>query len=253
MAKDRPSPAQRRKSDYTSASGIFKKSKSHAKSHNERHRPTSLQAPPIPKTKKRKHKAEHPLSAAFSNNIEDSRQKIEQETTARLDDVHDTLVTQIQSSVHNVQNRLSKSDSSNKDLDRPLDDELLELTRKDGTIVTMTLGKRIDAYRKLLKREKQNLARLFEQWQTCSQEIDTLTMELFGPAADTHKSATTHTERPEFENAEQLALMAEMRAEIQRAQTDAAAIGAKAIELMRTGEKVRVPFVTFVESFYIAE
>ncbi|KAL9001220.1 MAG: hypothetical protein Q9169_000404 [Polycauliona sp. 2 TL-2023] len=238
MAKNRGSPARPRKSvGFTSISGIFKKPKTHAPSHHEQQRPTSLQALPAPTSKKRKHRAEHPLSAAFSDNIESSRQKLSQETNTRLDDVHNAHLTQIQSSIRSVRDRTSQIDIDSRTLQRPLDDELLEFTRKDGTTITMTLGKRIDAHRKLLNREKANLDRLFEQERSCEKEIESLVADIFGPHGAAPVLRGTDATLLEFESAEQLALKAELRAEIQRAQTAAAAIGAKAIKLMKTGDK----------------
>ncbi|KAI4278127.1 MAG: hypothetical protein LQ337_001271 [Flavoplaca oasis] len=210
MGKDRSNPAPPGKSvGFASTSGIFKKLGTNPKSKDGR-----------------------------QHNVEESRQKIEQGTNARLDNVRDALITQTLSSISEVRDRKQKVDNSCKDLERPIDDELLELTRKDGTAVTMTLGKRMDAYRKLLKRENQNLNGLFEQWQEVSKEISSLITDLFGPeAAESILKGGTHTELPEFDSAEHRALMAEIQAEKEKAQAAAVAIGAKAVKLMKTGEK----------------
>lgn len=182
-----------------------------------------------------------PTDAIITENVQESRQKIEEGTKARLDDVRDALVSHTHSTVHGLQDRMQKDHNSSKDLQRPLDDELLELTRKDGTVVTMTLGKRIDAYRKLVNREKQNLNRLFEQWQEISREINSLTTEFFGTEGAENINKGTDTELPEFDSAEQRTLMAQLEAEMERAQAEAAAIGTKAVKLMKTGEKVSPP------------
>ncbi|KAL8660045.1 MAG: hypothetical protein Q9226_000123 [Calogaya cf. arnoldii] len=179
----------------------------------------------------------HLIHAIIPDNIEDSRQKIWEGTKARLDDVRDALVSQTHSTMHDLQERMQKDYNTTKDLQRPLDDELLELTRKDGTVITMTLGKRIDAYRKLVNREKQNLNHLFEQWQEVSREINTITTELLGSEGAEDILKGTDVEVLEFDSAEQRALMAELEAEMERARTAAAAIGAKAVKLMQTGEK----------------
>ncbi|KAL8853218.1 MAG: hypothetical protein Q9221_001952 [Calogaya cf. arnoldii] len=238
MAKERAYPAPKGKLvGSTSTSGISKKHKFHVQLKNGHQHPTGPQYPSVPKSNKRKHRTQHPLSGLFSDNIEDSRQKIWEGTKARLDDVRDALVSQAHSTMHDLQERMQKDYNSTKDLQRPLDDELLELTRKDGTVVTMTLGKRIDAYRKLVNREKQTLNKLFEQWQEVSREINTFTTELFGSESAENILKGTDTEVPGFDSAEQRALMAELDAEMERARTAAAAIGAKAVKLMQTGEK----------------
>ncbi|KAL8784669.1 MAG: hypothetical protein Q9213_003839 [Squamulea squamosa] len=240
MGKNRSNPAPGGKPvGYISTSGIFKQHKSHAPLKNGRHHPNGLQSFPILKSKssKRKHKTEHPLSEAFSDAIEHSRQSIENKTKARLDEVRDALITQNRSIMHNARHRIEKVDSSTKDLQRPLDDELLELTRKDGTIVTMTLGKRMDAYRKLINREKENLNKLFEQWQDVSRKINSLASDLFGSEGVESILKGADAELPKLNSAEQRALMAEVEAEKERAQSAAAAIGVKAVKLMRSGEK----------------
>ena len=191
-------------------------------------------------------KQDRPTHAVVADNVEESRQKIEQGTSARLDTVRDALITQTLSSISEVRERKQRADNSCKDLERPIDDELLELTRKDGTAVTMTLGKRMDAYRKLLKRENQNLNGLFEQWQEVSKEINSLIIDLFGPeGAESILKGGTHTELPEFDGVEHRALVAEMQAEQEKAQAAAVAIGAKAVKLMETGEKVNPTLLEF--------
>ncbi|KAL8901542.1 MAG: hypothetical protein Q9192_000486 [Flavoplaca navasiana] len=237
MGKDRSNPAPPGKSvGFASTSGIFKKLGADPKSKDGRQRPLSATKP-----NKRRHRTEHPLSSIFTvvaDNVEESRQKIEHGTNARLNNVRDALIAQTLSSISEVRDRKQKVDNSCKDLERPIDDEVLELTRKDGTAVTMTLGKRMDAYRKLLKRENQNLNGLFEQWQEVSKEINSLITDLFGPeGAESILKGGTHTELPEFDSVEHRALMAEMQAEQEKAQAAAVAIGAKAVKLMKTGEK----------------
>ncbi|KAI4228983.1 MAG: hypothetical protein L6R36_001220 [Xanthoria steineri] len=238
MAKDRAYPAPGGKTvGFTSTSAIFKKHKSHVQSKDERRRPMGLQSPSIPTHSKRKHRPEHPLLGAFSDNVHESRQKIEEGTKARLANVRDALVSQTHSTVLDVQDRLQKDHSRSKDLQRPLDDELLEITRQDGTVVTMTLGKRIDAYRRLVHREKQNLNSLFEQWQQVSREINTLATELLGSEGSDNILKGIDAVAPDFDGVEQRALTVRLEAERERAQAEAAAIGAKAVKQMKTGEK----------------
>ncbi len=135
---------------------------------------------------------------------------------------------------------MQNADNSTKALLRSLDDELLELTRKDGTVVTMTLGKRIDAYRKLVSREKENLNRLFARWEEVSSQINGLAVTFFGAEGVEKilKGGSHMAELPPFVDAEQRALMAEVEAELERAKVAAAAIGAKAVEAMKAAEKV---------------
>ncbi|KAL8928376.1 MAG: hypothetical protein Q9172_000968 [Xanthocarpia lactea] len=242
MAKNRSNPAAGGKAiGYTSTAGIFKQHKSHVQSKDRRQqRPKALRSVPIPKPHKHKHKTQHPLSEAFSDTIEESRQSIEKRTTSRLNTIRDALISQTHSLMHSARERMQNADNSTKALLRSLDDELLELTHKDGTVVTMTVGKRIDAYRKLLLREKENLNRLFARWEEVSSEINGLAMTFFG-AEGVEKilkgGSGDKAELPDFVDVEQRALMVEVETELERAEVAAAAIGARAVEAMKTAEK----------------
>lgn len=191
----------------------------------------------FPVCQPRSHCRTRPTDANIADNVHESRQKIEEGTKARLANVRDALVSQTHSTVLDVQDRLQKDHSRSKDLQRPLDDELLEITRQDGTVVTMTLGKRIDAYRRLVHREKQNLNSLFEQWQQVSREINTLATELLGSEGSDNILKGIDAVAPDFDGVEQRALTVRLEAERERAQAEAAAIGAKAVKQMKTGEK----------------
>lgn len=191
----------------------------------------------FPVCQPRSHCRTRPTDANIADNVQESRQKIEEGTKARLADVRDALVSQTHSTVLDVQDRLQKDHNRSKDLQRPLDDELLEITRKDGTVVTMTLGKRIDAYRRLVHREKQNLNSLFEQWQQVSGEINRLATELLGSEGSDNILKGIDAVAPDFDGVEQRALTGRLEAEMERAQAEAAAIGAKAVKQMKTGEK----------------
>ncbi|KAL8857314.1 MAG: hypothetical protein Q9178_006080 [Gyalolechia marmorata] len=261
MAKNRSNPAAGGKAiGYASTAGIFKQHKSHVPSKDRRQqRPKALRSVPISKPHKHKHKTQHPLSEAFSgtqspskslqnpgilnpifpDTIEESRQSIEERTTSRLDTIRDALISQTHSLMHNARERMQNAENSAKALLRSLDDELLELTRKDGTVVTMTLGKRIDAYRKLVLREKENLGRLFARWEEVSSEINGLAVTFFGAEGVEKilKGGSNMAELPDFVDAEQRALMGEVEAEMERAKVAAAAIGAKAVEAMKAAEK----------------
>lgn len=174
-----------------------------------------------------------------SENIEESRQRIEKQTTARLATVRDDLVTEMHTIVQDARDQTQRIDSSSEDVQRPLDDELLEFTRMDGTVVTMSLGKRMNAYRKLFNREQQNWDRLSTEWQEVTQEINDLATEIFGPKGVESILKSTGAGLPESSKQEEPALVAELEAEKERARVAAAAIGAKAIKKMKTGEKVR--------------
>ncbi|KAL8727398.1 MAG: hypothetical protein Q9166_006070 [cf. Caloplaca sp. 2 TL-2023] len=238
MAKIQSQPAAGGKPvGHVSTSGIFEKLKTHDQLRNGRQRLTGRRSFLVSQSSKRKRKVQHPLAEAFSGTVEESRRSIENGTKTRLDTVRDALITQNRAILQTARDRSDKADNSSRELQRPLDDELLELTRRDGTVITMTLGKRMNAYRKLVDRERENLNKLFEQWQEVTSEINSFATELFGPKGIESILGNTNAELPVFETADLRALMAQLEAEKDKARAVAAAIGAKAIKAMEAGEK----------------
>ncbi|KAL8702204.1 MAG: hypothetical protein Q9224_000119 [Gallowayella concinna] len=177
------------------------------------------------------------LNATVPDTIEDSRQSIDTKTTSRLDAARDALIAQTRTIMQDARDQMQRVDSSSKDLQKPLEDELLEFTRKDGTVITMTLGKRMKAYRKLVDREQENLDSLSAQWQEVSNELSNFIIKLFGPKGVESILGGTDANLAEIDSAQQQALIAQLEAEKERAQIAAAGIGAKAIKMMKQGEK----------------
>ncbi|KAL8813356.1 MAG: hypothetical protein Q9200_000312 [Gallowayella weberi] len=238
MGKNRSHPAPGDKAArYVSTSSTFKKYGTHLPIKDNR-RYNGLRQFPFSETSKRKRRTEHPLSEAFSGTIEESRRSIDNQISSRLGTVRDTFIAQTHTVLQETRDQVQKVDSSSKDLQRPLEDELLEFTRKDGTVVTMTLGKRMNAYRKLVDQEKENLDRLSMQWQEVSKEINNFVTQLFGPEGiESILRGGTDAIMVEMDGAEQQALMARLEREKERARIAAAEIGAKAIMMMKQGEK----------------
>ncbi|KAL8802563.1 MAG: hypothetical protein Q9182_003728 [Xanthomendoza sp. 2 TL-2023] len=238
MGKTRSHPAPGDKAArYVSTSSIFKKYGTHLPIKDNRQRYNGLRQCPSSKTGKRKRRTEHPLSEAFSGTIEESRQNIDDIISSRLGTVRDALIAQTRTVLQDARDQVQKVDSSSKNLQSPLEDELLEFTRKDGTVITMTLGKRMNAYRKLVDREKENLDRLSTQWQEVTKEINNFATQLFGAEGIERIHKGTDALMGEIDSAGQQALLAQLETEKERARIAAAEIGAKAIKKMKMGEK----------------
>lgn len=171
--------------------------------------------------------------------MEKSRQTIEEKTVSQLENVRGELVTQTRDIMQRARNRMQETDESTRDLQTPLHDALLELTRRDGTIATMALGKRLHAYRKLVNREQKRLEGLFEQWADVTKEINGLAVKLFGPEGVENILKDPGTGLPASNDDVQLqGLMAELEAERERAHAASVAVGEKAVKAMKASEKV---------------
>lgn len=132
-------------------------------------------------------------------------------------------------------------DAKTSTITRPLNDEMLELTRKDGTIIKTTLGKRMSAYRKMVTHEGKTLDRLFEQWTEVSKQINDFAAKVFGSEGPRSLMSNPKAAIAGFETVEERQLVAELEAEKKRVQGAAAAAGEKAIEALKANEKVRRP------------
>ncbi|KAL8738985.1 MAG: hypothetical protein Q9181_000267 [Wetmoreana brouardii] len=238
MAKTRPEHAAKGKEARTvSTSAIFKKHDDRPSHKDGQKRLGALRLFPSPDKGKPNRKSEHPLSVAFSESVEMSRQSIEEKTLSRLDNARDKFVTQTRGIIQQARDRVQEADNSTKDLQKPIDDELLELTRKDGTTITVTLGKRMTAYRKLVNREQERLKELFEQWAEVTKEINSLATKLFGQRGVENFLKDPCAENLGVDDAERRGLMAELEAEKERVRSAALVVGGKAVEAMKASEK----------------
>ncbi|KAL9589986.1 MAG: hypothetical protein Q9203_001224 [Teloschistes exilis] len=163
-----------------------------------------------------------------------SRQAVEDRILSRLEKVYDAFVGQTREMMEYARQRIEEAESQDDRLQRPLDDELLEFTRKDGSITTATLGERMKAYRKLLAQEQKRLERLFQQGVEVSKKINAVAITLFGVPDGQDSIKDLDARR---ENTELRALKENLEAESERAKSDALALGAKAVKTMTACEK----------------
>lgn len=175
----------------------------------------------------------------FLASVEHSRKYIEGTSTGGLDTTRDGLVAQTRVVLQQARDRTQEVDTKFTALTRPLDDEILELTRKDGTIITTTLGKRMSAYRKMVTHEEKTLNRLFEQWTEVSNRINDFATTLFGSQRARSIMSNPDARIADFEIVEERELAAKLEAEKKRVQDAAAAAGEKAMKAVKANEKVR--------------
>ena len=182
--------------------------------------------------------------------VETSRKSIEEKTLSQLDNARDGLIAQARSIMQQARDRMQKVDEHSNTLQKPLKDELLEVTRKNGSITTTTLGKRMGAYREFFNREEKKLEGLFVQWAEVSKQINDFAVEFFGPAALEKFLKDPSAGVPEPENADHRALMAALEAEKKRVQDTALSAGERAIEAMKANEKASL-IATFPTSYQL--
>lgn len=167
-----------------------------------------------------------------------SRKHIEKTTISELDAACNGLVTQTLSIMQSARDRMEEVDANTDNIAKPLSDELLELTRKDGTSITTSLGKRMKAYRELVTREEKTLNELFEQWVEVSRRIDDFGTKHFGPTGVKSLKSKTNADMAECEGGEEQEVVARLAAERKRVLDAAAAAGEKAMKAVRANETV---------------
>ncbi|KAL8841030.1 MAG: hypothetical protein Q9170_001055 [Blastenia crenularia] len=174
---------------------------------------------------------------ALSGGVEQSRASIEKKITFQLNAARDGLATQTRGIVQQAKGRIQEVDDSSKSWQNPLHDELLEFTRKNGSIVTTTLGKRMSTYRDLVRREEKRLHGLHEQYAQVSKRIEDFTTKHLGtmPLESLLKKPTAET--PEWEDLDRQNLKAALEAEKRRVEDTASSVGEKAMEAMKANEK----------------
>ncbi|KAL9006417.1 MAG: hypothetical protein Q9188_000822 [Gyalolechia gomerana] len=224
-----------KKACSVSTSGIFKKRGGGTLVKSGGKRLTGLPFFLRPKKRKPKPKPEHPLSAEFS--VEDSRKCIEDKNISQLGTARDDLVGQARRIMQHVRERMQEVEDSSNSLQRPLDDEVLEITRKNGAVITTTLGKRMNAYRELVKREEKSLHGLFEQYAEVSRQIENFALNCSGPSALEAVLKKPVAETLEFEDKDQRDLVAALEAEKERVRNAAISVGERAMEAMKANAK----------------
>ncbi|KAL9583832.1 MAG: hypothetical protein Q9212_002483 [Teloschistes hypoglaucus] len=237
MAKIKPGHAgEDSKARTFSTSAIFKKNTKVNSNTDNRKRLVGLRLCPgsIKSKPKHKPKFQNPRSIAFDQTLLESRQAVEDRILSRLEKVHDAFVGQTREMMEDARQRIEEAESQNDRLQRPLDDELLEFTRKDGSITTVTLGERMKAYRKLFSQEQNRLERLFEHGVEVSKKINTVAITLFGVPAGQDSIKDSDGGRGVTELR---ALKEKLEAERERAKSSALTLRAKAVKTMTASEK----------------
>ena len=141
--------------------------------------------------------------------------------------------------MQDARNCLLQATNSSQDLQKPIEDAVLEFTRKDGTVTTTSLGDRMHAYRKMVNREQKRLDELFTQRADVEKSIDYLFAGILGPNDSQVFFKDPKAVAPMPDQVAQERLLEELEAEKQRVKDASEALGKKAIKAMEAGEKVR--------------
>lgn len=259
MARTKPTHSPGGKKIRTiSTSGIFRTHRRHKSPEDGKKSLAGSRLVTLPRLRKRRPRPEHWLSKQFSGqyclpgpirtadmlflaSIEHSRKHVEGVSTLGLNTARDALVTQTRIVLQEARDRRQEVDTKTGTITRPLTDEMLELTRKDETIIKTTLGRRMNAYRKMVTHEEKTLDRLFEQWAEVSKQINDFAVKVFGSEWPRSLISNPKAAIAGFETVEERQLLAKLEAEKKRVQGAAAAAGEKAMEALKANEKVRRP------------
>ncbi|KAL8874186.1 MAG: hypothetical protein Q9174_000452 [Haloplaca sp. 1 TL-2023] len=168
--------------------------------------------------------------------LQKSHTTFEEKSQSRLDNIRDRLITRTQDIMQDAHDCMTQATDSSQDLQKPIEDAVLEFTRKDGTVTTTSLGDRMHAYRRLVNREQKRLDELFTQRAGVQKEIDSLFAELLKPMGS-HDLKDLMAGSPMLDRVAQGKLFEELEAEKQRVKDASEAVGKKAIKAMEAGEK----------------
>ncbi|KAL8645086.1 MAG: hypothetical protein Q9210_006904 [Variospora velana] len=237
MAKTGSAQVESKNRRLVSTSGIFKTHRNRMQHKGERESLGRLQLRISPPKRKSQRKNEHRLSKEFSGNIEQAGKHIMERAVSELDTARDELVARTRSTAQEAWSRMQTVDASIYDIAKPLDNEVLELTRKDGTVFNPTLGKRINAYRHFVKREEEVLCGLYGQWSDISRQIDDFARQYLGHSRVRGVVFAPTADDAGFESAEHQNLVTMLKGEKQRVLDIAAAAGEKAMKAVRANEK----------------
>ncbi|KAL8972612.1 MAG: hypothetical protein Q9183_000446 [Haloplaca sp. 2 TL-2023] len=236
MAKTRPTVKPKGKDPRTiSTSALFKHRDQIPR--KERRKLTGLRLLPSSRIHKPRRKPQHPLSATLDETLQKSHTTFEEKSQSRLDNIRDRLITQTQVILEDARNRILEATNSSQDLQKPIEEAVLEFTHKDGTVTATSLGDRMHAYRKMVNREQKKLDELFTQRADVEKSIDDLFAEILGSkdSQDFFKAPKAVTPMPD--QVAQERLLEELEAEKQRVKDASEALGKKAIKAMEAGEK----------------
>ncbi|MCJ1243445.1 Nuclear envelope morphology protein 1 [Trapelia coarctata] len=116
--------------------------------------------------------------------IEISRAQILQDATTRLDSTHHILLERLATTSAQSANFVEEAMTARDDLARPLAEEKLQFTGKDGKPSGMVLlGDRMKRFKKVIMKEEKELAALWKEWAEVQELIAGVGVELLGSHA----------------------------------------------------------------------
>ena len=155
-----------------------------------------------------------------------------------MQSVHKDLTAEADKIGQHAQEQMQAIAQKSNDILKPLDDEILELVRKDGAVITVSLKERLDFYRKLIAKEEKSLVELSRELAKVQKEIDDFAVEVFGAAGAKILRHVQDGKVPRLESAEQKQIEDEVEREQKHCLDAVAKLGEEAIKEMKGAEKV---------------
>ncbi|KAI4129869.1 MAG: hypothetical protein LQ347_003615 [Umbilicaria vellea] len=124
----------------------------------------------------------HPLSTAFNERIELSREHIHANAAALTESVHHSLADRLASASAQPDKLIKAGIALKEEMLQPLDDDQLQFASADGvTKAKVLFGDCMQSFRKTVIREEKALAVLWKEWTEVQQELEDFAKEMLGP------------------------------------------------------------------------
>ena len=264
MTKIKPDPKSKAKQSV-STSRIFKKAEAHGEiGHQLQQKNATATGSLFRKSNKyskpvKRHTKgpEHPLALAFSGqfsrllmwssrltvawleNIEQSREHIQQNATTSLDSIHENITERLNEARDRSQALAQAAAKTHDELVRPIDQEQLQFTSRDGRPAgTAILGHRIKRFKKIIAAEEKELASLWTQWTEVQQEITNFASETLGSGTLETLAKNSATMIQRYTSEEQKKATEELEAEGERLRDEIAGVSKASLDQMKASEEV---------------
>ncbi|MCJ1225099.1 hypothetical protein MMC12_001748 [Toensbergia leucococca] len=245
MTKIKPDPKSKAKQSV-STSRIFKKAEAHGEiGHQLQQKNATATGSLFRKSNKyskpvKRHTKgpEHPLALAFSENIEQSREHIQQNATTSLDSIHENITERLNEARDRSQALAQAAAKTHDELVRPIDQEQLQFTSRDGRPAgTAILGHRIKRFKKIIAAEEKELASLWTQWTEVQQEITNFASETLGSGTLETLAKNSATMIQRYTSEEQKKATEELEAEGERLRDEIAGVSKASLDQMKASEE----------------
>ncbi|MCJ1454982.1 hypothetical protein MMC28_005335 [Mycoblastus sanguinarius] len=190
-------------------------------------------------TKKRKAKQlpEHPLAAAFSDSIQQSREHIQNKASDEVDAAFFGVSQRLEESNDHFHHLEQDAIEVTEALQYPLQDQTLEWISKDGKQSGETvLGRRMKTFQKTVEAEEEALQRQLDEWVKVQDEIRRVALEVVGPEG-LERMMAGNLDTTTFTSVEQREMTEEIEVEKKRFKEQIEQAGKVSMKAMKDNEK----------------